>query len=79
MEENNIPNGLPFYIEITQTVVPAEEDTPDKREKLHELTDNEVKKAVTVSTYPRAAKRNVWTDSMSFHGCSTQRAPRYAP
>ena len=57
MEENNIPNGLPFYIEVTQTVVPAEEDTPEKREKLHKLTDNEVKKAVTVSIYPQGGEK----------------------
>lgn len=56
--DGNIPEGLPFYIEVFQTVEPAEEKETEKeeRKKLHETSVDEVKKAITVSVYPQGGE-----------------------
>ena len=52
MEEKDF-EGLPFYIEITETVITPDEDEKLPREKLHEITPNENRKAVTVSIFEK--------------------------
>ena len=53
MEDKNY-EGLPFYIEITETVVhPEEEAEKQPREKMHEVTPSENRKAVTVSIFEK--------------------------
>ena len=57
MEENeNMHGGLPFYIEVTETVIPESEEEKAPREKLHEIRDGEIRKAVTVSIYPQGGE-----------------------
>ena len=58
MDENeNMHGGLPFYIEVTETVIPESEEERAPREKLHEIRDGEIRKAVTVSIYPRGGEK----------------------
>ncbi|MGN1081905.1 MAG: GTPase HflX [Candidatus Avispirillum sp.] len=58
MEENeNMHAGLPFYIEVTETVIPESEEEKAPREKLHEIRDGEIRKAVTVSIYPQGGEK----------------------
>lgn len=58
MEENeNMHGGLPFYIEVTETVIPESEEEKAPREKLHEIRDGEIRKAVTVSIYPQGGEK----------------------
>jgi len=52
MEEKDF-EGLPFYIEITETVVPSEEEEKAPREKMHEVAPSENRKAVTVSIFEK--------------------------
>ena len=53
MEEKDF-EGLPFYIEITETVVhPEEEAEKEPREKMHEVAPSENRKAVTVSIFEK--------------------------
>ena len=49
MDDKNF-EGLPFYIEITETVVEKEEK---KRERMHEVEPSTNKKAVTVAIYEK--------------------------
>lgn len=57
--ENNIPEGLPFYIEVFEeiTTVPAEDEPKEEREKLHETAEEEVKRAITVSVYKKGEEK----------------------
>lgn len=53
MEEKDF-EGLPFYIEITETVVHSDdEEEKEPREKLHEVAPSENRKAVTVSIFEK--------------------------
>ncbi|MBQ5747055.1 MAG: GTPase HflX, partial [Clostridia bacterium] len=52
MEEKDF-EGLPFYIEITETVVHPEEEEKAPREKMHEVTPSDNRKAVTVSIFEK--------------------------
>ena len=53
MEEKDF-EGLPFYIEITETVIhPEDEEEKAPREKMHEVTPSDNRKAVTVSIFEK--------------------------
>ncbi|MDD6094553.1 MAG: GTPase HflX [Clostridia bacterium] len=58
MDKDNIPEGLPFYIEVFETSVKEEEPIEDKEErnKLHEVAPSAVRKAVTVSVFPQGGE-----------------------
>lgn len=56
-ENENIPAGLPFYIEVTETVISNEEQEKPPREKLHIVNEDETRKAVTVSIYPQGGEK----------------------
>lgn len=57
--ENNIPEGLPFYIEVYQeiTTVPEADEPKEEREKLHDTSEEEEKKAITVSIYKKGEEK----------------------
>lgn len=55
---NNIPDGLPFYIEVYQTVENIEEEPEikGKQNRMHELSPDTCRKAVTVSIFPQGGE-----------------------